>query len=273
MSGRLSLLLACAAVALLSCTGGGQVQGSDPPAATGDRGGELTIYAAASLGPVLQSLRTSYVASHPGTTIAIATDSSAALEEQIEQGAGADLFLSADLVNPQKLSDRGFAAGPVGRFADNRLALVVPSSNPAGIRSPRDLARPGLRIVATARSVPIAVYTGQLLERLAKEPGYPADFVGRYDANVASREINVAAVLAKIELGEGDAGIVYATDAIRSRNVVQVAIPPDANVAASYGAIVLKASSHISEANAFLDWLTGPEGQRILATFGFERGS
>ena len=105
---------------------------------------ELTIFAAASLKNMLAEAETAYEASHPGTDLTISTDSSAALATQIEQGAPADVFLSADTTNPQKLVDGGFASGDAVPFAANTLTLIVPTDNPARIESPADLAKPGL---------------------------------------------------------------------------------------------------------------------------------
>jgi molybdate transport system substrate-binding protein len=117
--------------------------------------------------------------------------------------------------------------------------------------------------------VPITKYATQVVANLAKESGYPSDFVAAYTANIASKEDNVKAVVAKIELGEGDAAIVYVTDAKASTKVAPVDIPPTANVPATYAGVVVKASANASSAQAFLDWFAGADGQAILAGFGF----
>ena len=95
----------------------------------------------------------------------------------------------------------------------------MPTANPAGITTPADLAKPGVKVIAAGDEVPITKYATQLVENLAKAAGYPADFAAAYAANIASKEDNVKAVVAKIELGEGDAGIVYVTDAKASTKV------------------------------------------------------
>ncbi|HEV8698704.1 MAG TPA: molybdate ABC transporter substrate-binding protein, partial [Candidatus Limnocylindrales bacterium] len=197
------------------------------------------------------------------------SDSSAALETQIEHGAPADVFLSADTANPKKLVDRGFSAGEAVVFAANRLTVVVPSDNPGGVASPADLARPGVKIIAAGDEVPISVYARQLVANLAKEPGYPAGFEAAYDANVVSREDNVKAVIAKVEIGEGDAAIVYMTDAKASTDVRRIDVPDRANVTARYAGVVVGASADQEAARTFLVWLTGPDGQAILSSFGF----
>ena len=231
--------------------------------------GPLTVYAAASLKVALEKAKTAWEAANPGSTLTISTDSSAALETQIEQGAPADVFLSADTTNPTKLVDKGLAAGAAVTFAGNRLTVIVPTANPAGITTPADLAKPGVKIVAAGDEVPITKYASQLVANLAKEPGSPTDFASRYAANIVSREDNVKAVVAKIELGEGDAGVVYVTDAKASTKVATVDVPDSANVPAEYAGVVVKASRNGATAHRFLEWLAGPDGQAMLAGFGF----
>lgn len=230
---------------------------------------DLTVYGASSLTSVLARVKASYESAYPGTTLTISTDSSAALEAKIEQGAGVDVFLSADTANPQKLVDKGLASGGSTNFAGNGLVLIVPKGNPAGIRSPADLARPGVKVIAAGDSVPITKYAAQLVESLAKQPGYPADFAAKYDANIVSRQDNVAAVVAQIGLGEGDVGIVYSTDAKTSTTVVTVPLPTGSVVVVTYAGVVIKTSGNAVAARAFLAWLAGSDGQAILASFGF----
>jgi molybdate transport system substrate-binding protein len=266
--------LVIAAIALAACTSAGGAPSPQPtaaasatiaPAASPSAAAvDLTVYGAASLKRALAEIKASYEAANPGTTITISTDSSTALATKLEQGAPADVFLSADTKNPQSLVDKGLADGPVTKFAGTTLTVIVPAGNPAGIRTPA-----GVKIITCADNVPIAKYAGQLVANLAKEAGYPADFAARYAANIASKEDNAAAVVSKIALGEGDAGIVYATDAKTSDKVTPVPVPESANVAATYGGVVVKASPNADAATAFMDWLAGPDGQVILASLGF----
>jgi molybdate transport system substrate-binding protein len=238
---------------------------SAPPA-------NLTIFGAASLGSVLARVKTVYEAANPGTTLTISTDSSSALETKIEQGAPADVFLSADTANPQKLIDKGLASGGLVKFAGNLLTVIVPAGNPAGIETPADLARTGVKVIAAADGVPITKYANQLVANLSRQPGYPADFAARYAANVVSRQDNVSAVVAQVSLGEGDAGIVYVTDAKTTTKVATIEVPATANVPATYGGVVVKATGSLVAAQAFLNWLAGPDGQSILTSFGFTGG-
>ncbi|HEY3524225.1 MAG TPA: molybdate ABC transporter substrate-binding protein [Candidatus Limnocylindrales bacterium] len=230
---------------------------------------DLTVFAAASLRSALEPAQHRYEASHPGIELTISTDSSAALEAKIEQGAPADVFLSADTADPQRLVDADVTAGGVVPFARNRLTVIVPTGNPAGIRSAADLGRTGVRVIAAAGAVPITRYANEVVANLGRQPGYPADFAARYAANVASREDNVGAVVAKVGLGEGDAGIVYVTDAKTSTQVTTIPLPDAANATATYGGVVITTSGHRAEATAFLSWLVGPEGRSLLASFGF----
>ena len=259
-----SLLVAACAAGASRSTPPGTASGAPSPERV-----VLTIYAAASLKTALSAVTPSYEASHPGTTLSISTDSSAALETQIEQGAPADVFLSADTANPKKLVDAGLAAGSAVAFAGNTLTIIVPTANPGDIRSPADLARPGIKVIAAGESVPITRYAEQLVANLAMQPGYPPGFATAYAANIVSREDNVKAVVAKVELGEGDAGIVYLTDARTSSATVTVPVPDSANVPATYDGVVVAASHQAAAATAFLAWLAGPDGQAVLARFGF----
>ena len=230
---------------------------------------ELRIAAAASLRAAVARLTDAYSAAHPGTTFVVATDSSAALRTQVEQGAPTDVFLSADVRNAQTLADEGLAVGPPVGFAANAVALVVPAANPAAIVTPVDLGRAGVRVIAAGANVPISAYADRVVAALGALPGYPAGFAASVEANTVSREDNVAAVLAKVELGEGDAGFVYATDTAGSTTVVTVPIPAVANVRATYAGVVVAASAHREAAAAFLAWVAGPDGQAVLRPLGF----
>jgi len=239
--------------------------GSDAPASSV----ELTIDAAASLKDAMAAIASAYAAVAAGTTLRVSTDSSAALRTQIEQGAPADVFLSADTKNPRVLVGAGLTIGAATPIAGNRLTIIVPADNPAGIATPADLARRGVKIVAAGDEVPITTYAKQVVGLLVELPGYPAGFAAAYAANVVSREDNVKALIAKVELGEGDAGIVYATDAMASTKVRTIEIPAQANIPATYAGVVVKASRNVAAAHAFLDWMTGPDAQLILKQLGF----
>ena len=229
---------------------------------------QLTILAASSLSTSMADLTTAWKQSHPQTNLVSSTGSSAALRTQIEQGAPADVFLSADTGNPQTLVEEGQAIR-FTIFTTNSLVVIVPSANPATITSPADLGRSGVCVIAAGVDVPITTYAEKVAANLSSQPGYGSDFRARYDANVCSREDNVGAVVSKISLGEGDAAIVYATDAEAATNVTTIPLPAAANVTATYGGVVVKASTDVFTASDFLTWLVGPDGQAVLAAHGF----
>ena len=230
----------------------------------------LTVYAAASLSDAVNAATAAYTAGHPETRFTISTGSSTALRTQIEQGAKADLLLSADTKNAQALIDGGLADGNATNFAANKVAIVVPKGNPAGLTSPYDLGKDGVKVVAASDAVPITAYATTLINNLAAEAGAPSDFASKYAANVISQEEDVKSVLAKVELGEADAAIVYVTDAQSGADKVDtIRIPDAAQVTALYSGVVTKSSPSAAAAHAFLTWLAGPDGQKALASFGF----
>lgn len=278
--GAFRLGLAALLLALAACTPGDAATRSPatqaPPGTTPAPSSvgpaselELQVYAAASLRDALAALEAAYQAANPGIRFSSSADSSTALAAKIEQGAPADVFLAADMANPRRLAEGGLASGDVVAFAGNHLIVVVPADNPAAIDSPADLARPGVRIVACAQGVPVERYTAQLLDRLVTVSGYPAGFPDAYRANIVSAEDNVGAIVTKVGLGEGDAGIVYVTDARATDAVATIEIPAEANVPATYGGVVVGTSDAPEAAAAFLAWVAGPDGQAILSSFGF----
>lgn len=226
----------------------------------------VTVFAAASLRDAFEEIGTAYTA-ETGIEVVLSLDASSALRAQIEEGAPVDVFASADLVNAQILVDAGLTEGAARTFAGNGLAIIVPADNPAGIDAWSALATDGLRIIAAGEDVPITRYADELVDNLAARPDAPAGFADAYAANLASREDNVRAVLAKIEIGEGDAGIVYETDARSSDEVATIAVPMEANVVAEYAAVTLADAD--PAAAAFTSWLLGDDAQRILAERGF----
>jgi molybdate transport system substrate-binding protein len=229
---------------------------------------ELTIYAASSLAEALDQIRTVYARVRPGVALTISTDSSAALAAKIEQGAAADVFLSADATEPETLQAAGLVAGEPVAFAGNKLTVIVPSGNPAFINSAADLGRPGVKVVAAGDEVPITGYAARLLRNLARLPAFPADLPRLYSVNVVTRVDSVAAIVSQIELGEGDAAIVYSTDAT-SGKVLRIEVPDSANIPVIYVGVVMRASRSVTEAQAFLDWLTSDDGRSVLGNFGF----
>jgi len=260
-----ALIVLVAVLALSGCAVGAAAGPSGASSAVG----RLTVFAASSLTAALTRAASVYEASHPGAAIDFSFGASNTLATQIAQGAPADAFFSADTTNPDALATAGLVAGSPEPFAGNRLTVIVPTANPAGIQSPADLARSGVKVIAAGEGVPITTYANRAIANLGAQPGYPSGFASAVAANVVSREDNVKAVVAKIELGEGDAAIVYVTDARASVKVATIDIPAAANVPATYAAVALKASSRAGTAAAFVSWVASPAGQAVLATFGF----
>ena len=230
----------------------------------------LTVLAAASLRDAFRAIGTAYSSTHAGITLTFSFDASSTLRAQVEQGAPVDLFASADVANPDQLVNAGRTIGPAVPFAGNRLALIVPAANPAGIAAPADIGRPGVKVLTASPNVPIAMYATKVIANLAAEPGAAAGFAAAVERNIVSREDNVAAVVAKVVLDEADAGFVYATDARAAGATVRIIQLPDRdNVTATYAAVVVRQAQDPVAAAAFVAWLASPGGQAVLAPFGF----
>jgi molybdate transport system substrate-binding protein len=213
--------LAAAALALAACaapTDSFEVPttaalSGTPAAPTEGVDRELTVFAAASLTDAFGRIAEAFEAAHPGVTVAFNFAGSQALRTQIEEGAAADVFASANFAELETLIASGHITAEDGQFfAGNRLVVIVPQDNPAEIESLADLARPGVKLVLTAEEVPVGRYARQALDNLNAQLG--ADFAVSVLANVVSNEDNVKQVVAKVSLGEADAGIVYSTDAM-----------------------------------------------------------
>lgn len=231
----------------------------------------LTVLAAASLTDAMATLGRTFESGHPGTKVQFNFAGSQQLALQLQQGAKADVFASADERWMQAVRDSGLTTGEPVVFARNRLVVVLPKANPAGISRLKDLARAGLKIVIGAEAVPVGKYTREMLQKLSATPGFGKDFGARVLANVASYEENVKGVVAKVQLGEADAGVVYRSDATGASAVrlTTVDIPDVANVIASYPIVVTKASANPDLATAFVELAESAEGQATLQRAGF----
>jgi molybdate transport system substrate-binding protein len=156
-------------------------------------------------------------------------------------------------------------------FVRNRLAVITPKDNPGAITSLKDLAKPGLKFVTAAPEVPIGVYTQDVLEKLAGDPAYGADFKDRVNANIVSREPNVRQVVAKVNLGEADAAVVYTSDVAPDvRNTVSMLeIPDQFNTLATYPIAVIKDALNPTGGAAFSAYVLSLDGQASLKKWGF----
>jgi molybdate transport system substrate-binding protein len=222
-----------------------------PGATARPQAGPLTIYAAASLTEVFKVIDPSERYSFAGSNT---------LETQIRNGAPADVFASAAPLNTQRLFEAGLVEKPV-TFTSNRLVLIVPRSNPAGIASVHDLARKPVKLVVAGAAVPVGGYTRTVLRRMG---------LTGVLAKVVSVESDVKAVTGKVALGQADAGFVYATDARAvSAAVTAIRIPAWAQPRVRYEIAVVASSKNKAAARAWIRMIRSAKGQKPLARAGF----
>ena len=233
-----------------------------PATAASASASTLNIFAAASLSESFRELASRFEAAHPEITVSLNFAGSNTLRAQIEQGAQADLFASANLNEMETLQAQGLING-FQPFAENRLVVITPAENTGALSQFADLANPGLKLVLAAEEVPAGNYSRQVLARLGEE------FERKTLANLVSNENSVRQVLAKIQLGEADAGIVYASDLFAAEQVTVIEIPAEVNVSAVYALTQPLGARHPEAAQAFIDFLLSAEGQEILAKWGF----
>jgi molybdate transport system substrate-binding protein len=247
---RLAAALAALALTLAGCGGGGGQRGGSSASP-----GELKVFAAASLTAAFGELGEQFTAANGGTEVAFNLAGSQALATQIQQGAPADVFASADTANMDKVKD---LVGDPQVFASNLLQIAVEKGNPKGVKGLDDLASSELKVVLAAPEVPAGKYAGQALDKqgITVEP--------------VSLEDNVKAVVTKVSLGEADAGIVYVTDVTAGGDKVEgVDIPTEQNVVATYPIATVKAGRSQDQAQAFMDLVRSAEGQQVLERYGF----
>jgi molybdate transport system substrate-binding protein len=231
---------------------------------------EVVVFAASSLRESFAELGQRFERAHPGVKVVFNLSGSQELRTQIENGAQADVFASADLKHMRALQEANLVSAP-HVFARNQPVLVVPKGNPAGLRGLHDLPE-AHRIVLGVPDVPIGAYSLRVLDAASRE--YGADFRAKVEARVVSREMNVRQVLAKVGLGEADAAIVYRTDfAAAGQKVEMIAIPPRVNVEAEYPIATVEKSKEAALAREFVELVLSPAGQEILSRFGFGNGS
>ena len=280
-------LLLSTGIACWGTDAGGLKEGgaeSDHPSASA-----ITVFAAASLQEAFRDLVHSYRQASPGQVVRLNFDGSQRLRTQLEHGAEADVFASADWAQMEALAESNLLVGQPVNFASNKLVFLVnaesasrfmesPASaqgfsvagHQSGIWSgiPR-LSEPGVKIVLASGEAPVGRYSEQALAKMATSPEFGSRFVEGLKLNVVSRETNVRSVAQKVALGEADAGITYQTDA-RSSPISQVTriveIPDSVNVVAHYP---IAALSDREPTLAFIDFVLSAEGQGILKSYGF----
>jgi molybdate transport system substrate-binding protein len=260
-------VFSCLLVALAGC--GGE---RDEAAAAGEHGGTLTVLAASSLTDAFGELSNTFEEQNPGGEVRTSFAASSALLAQIQQGAPADVFASADLQKMDAAVEDGLVAGEPETFVRNREVVIVPRPNPADIRSFRDLSKPGIRLVLAQDEVPAAEYAEDILDNAAEDPEYGPEFRQAVLINIVSREADARASVNRAVVGDADATFGYASDVtpdIRDR-VRVVPIPENLNVIATYPIAVLEESQNKALAKEWIELVTSDEGQRVLEKWGFE---
>ena len=232
----------------------------------------ITVLAAASLTESFTEIGQRFAAKNPGLRVTFSFAGSQQLAQQLDQGAPADVFASAS----QKYMDaavisKRVTAEAVKTFAKNRLVVIFPKDNPAGLKELPDLAKAGIKIDLAEKSVPAGQYTLDFLDKASKDAAFPPAFKDAVLQNVVSYEDNVKAVVTKVTLGEVDAGIVYATDvtAEAAAKLGKLAIPDALNTVAAYPIAPISDSKHAGAAQAFTAFVLSADGQAVLAKYGF----
>ena len=233
--------------------------------------GELTVFAAASLTQAFAEIAAAFEQSHPGTAVTVNFDGSQRLRTQLEHGAQADLFASADREQMNALIRAGLIAGQPADFASTRMVFLVhrdfaPANLPA-------LAAPGVKIVLALPAAPAGRYSRAVIAQMRNHPQFGPAYADSLLANVVSTEANVRSVAQKVALGEADAGITYRTDALpayTAQRVNVLPLPESVNVTARYPIAILRESHQPQLAQEFINFVLSPDGQTILERNGFD---
>ncbi len=244
----------CAALALALC-------GCREP-----EGEVLTVFAASSLLDAFAELELEFERRHPEVDVVINAAGSQTLRLQIERGASADVFASANGDHHEALREAGLS-GPGEVFAHNGMAIAVPAGNPAGVRGVGDLARVE-RLVLGSPEVPVGIYARRLLDRAEAVEG--EGFRARVEARAASMEPNARLALARVAMGEADAALVYRTDARSARGVEVVPIAPSLDVRADYTIAALTGAREPELGRRWVALVASPVGRGALSRRGFE---
>lgn len=226
---------------------------------------ELAVFAASSLSEAFRDLEDGFEALHPDVDLKSTFAGSQVLRLQIEQGASASVFASANEGHMQALVDSGYVSRSQA-FARNELVVIVPETNPAAIETFADLGKAS-RIVIGTDNVPVGIYTRQMLERAGAALGEA--FLTEVERRIVSEEANVRLVRAKVEMGEADAAVVYRTDAASSDRVHVVPIPSAFNVRAQYTLGTLANAPHRRAADQFVAYLLSSAGREVLRRHDF----
>ena len=227
------------------------------------------MYAASSLTDAFGEMKESFESQNAGAEVRLNFAGSSALLTQLQQGAPADVFASADEEKMNTALEDGLVEAPQDSVT-NELVVIVPEGNPAGVERLEDLADPGLRLVLAEESVPVARYTEEVLEKANAQ--YGPDFSQAVLSNIASREADVKAAANRVSVGDADATFGYRSDTTPDleERVRQIDIPPNLNVLATYPIARTTSSSNPELAGEWVGFVTSDEGQGILQEWGFE---
>jgi molybdate transport system substrate-binding protein len=232
---------------------------------------ELTVFTAASLTGAFGEIGQMYK-NETGISVAFNFDGSQALRTQLENGAYADVFASANVKQMNAVKNEGLMNNSsVVIFTKNKLSLIVPKDNPAKIINLSDLAKPGLKIVMGTKDVPAGDYALQILSKLSNDSTYGPDYKTKVLANVISQETNVNYVVTKVALGEADVGFAYVSDITKNltNKVDKIDIPDEYNVIAQYPIGVLLESKYPAESQEFMSLVMSDKGKAVLEKYGF----
>ena len=268
-------LAALVAVAGLACGGSDDnpaANTSSSPAGAQSAQGKITVFAASSLTDSFNEIKAEFAKKNPNATIEFQFAGSPALRTQLEQGAKADIYASADVANMTQALQSSLVQDAGKVFVRNSLVIITPKKNTANITRPLDLNKSGIKLVLAAPEVPVGNYARQSFALMDKDASYGATFSAAVLKNVVSNESNVKQVVTKVQLGEADAGVVYGTDVTRDvqndLNVIQ--IPNAHNVFAEYPIALTRSPRNSDVANAFIAYVTSSEGQAIMKKYGFQ---
>lgn len=242
---------------------------AEPTAAA--TGGDLVVFAAASLTEAFTDLGQQFEAANPGTRVIFNFAGSQQLSQQLGQGAPADVFASANARQMEVAIEAGrVVSGTQQVFVRNRLVAITPADNPGEVSTLQDLAKPGLKVVLAAEDVPVGGYSRDYLNKASQDPAFGEEYGDAVLANVVSYEETVKAVLTKVVLGEADAGIVYTSDITpdQADQVQQIEIPDELNTIASYPIAIVSDTQQPELADAFIAYVLS-DGQAILEGYGF----
>ena len=232
---------------------------------------EITVFTAASLTGAFGEIGQMYK-NETSISVVFNFDGSQALRTQIENGAYADVFASANKKQMNSLKNSGLMNNSsIVIFTRNKLSLIVPKENPAKIGNLSDLAKPGLKIVMGTKDVPVGDYALQIINNLGNNSSYGPDYKTKVLANVISQETNVNYVVTKVALGEADVGFAYVSDITEdlASKVDKIDIPDEYNIIAEYPMGILLESKYPTESQEFMNLVISDEGKAVLEKYGF----